>query len=320
MSNDVLVVAEHQGGALSDVTFELLGQARQVAGAWGGRVVAALLGAPQLAGELGAADVVVSVEHPALEGYNPEAYERALLEVLAQRSPRLVLLSTTTVGLDLGAALSVRWEAPLVSYVVGLVAEGTGVLATARIYGGKLLAEVELSGDRLVCEVIAGSFPAQAGRAQGPPAVEPLDVGEALSTLRTSLSQLSAAEAGDVDIAAADLLVSVGRGIGSQDNLEVVQELADAMGAPLAASRPLVDQGWLPKSRQVGKSGRTVKPKVYLMLGISGAPEHLEGMHDAELVIACNTDPKAPVFDVAHYGTTVDLFDLADELVKQVAV
>jgi len=191
-------------------------------------------------------------------------------------------------------------------------------LATARIYGGKLLAEVELSGDRLLCEVIAGSFPSAAGRGEGSPAVEPVDVGEVLGGLRTAVSQVTAPEAGDVDIAAADLLVSVGRGIGSQDNLEVVQELADAMGAPLAASRPLVDQGWLPKSRQVGKSGRTVKPKVYLMLGISGAPEHLEGMHDAETIIACNSDPKAPVFDVAHYGTTVDLFDLVDELAKQV--
>jgi electron transfer flavoprotein alpha subunit len=109
---------------------------------------------------------------------------------------------------------------------------------------------------------------------------------------------------------AADLLVSVGRGIGSQDNLEEVQELADALGAPLSASRPVTDSGWLPKTRQVGKSGLKVKPKVYLTFGISGAPEHLEGMRDAELIIACNTDEAAPIFDVAHYGTTIDLFDL----------
>jgi electron transfer flavoprotein alpha subunit len=125
-------------------------------------------------------------------------------------------------------------------------------------------------------------------------------------------------ESGDVDITAAELLVSVGRGIGSQDNLEEVQELADALGAPLSASRPVTDAGWLPKTRQVGKSGLKVKPKVYLTFGISGAPEHLEGMRDAELIIACNTDANAPIFDVAHYGTTVDLFDLVPALTEKV--
>jgi electron transfer flavoprotein alpha subunit len=134
-----------------------------------------------------------------------------------------------------------------------------------------------------------------------------------------SLQEIFEPEAGDVDITAADLLVSVGRGIGSQDNLELVTELADALGAPVSASRPVTDSGWLPKTRQVGKSGLTVKPRAYLALGISGAPEHLEGMRGAELIIACNTDPKAPIFDVAHYGTTEDLFDLVPELTEKLA-
>ncbi|MBX0330914.1 electron transfer flavoprotein subunit alpha/FixB family protein, partial [Oscillochloris sp. ZM17-4] len=123
-------------------------------------------------------------------------------------------------------------------------------------------------------------------------------------------------EAGDIDITTYDKLVSVGRGIGGQENIELAQELAGALGAALSGSRPIIDAGWLPKTRQVGKSGLSVKPKLYLMLGISGAPEHLEGMKDAELIVAVNSDAKAPIFDVAHYGSTCDLFEVAEALLE----
>ena len=126
--------------------------------------------------------------------------------------------------------------------------------------------------------------------------------------------QLLEPEAGDVDITAQEILVSVGRGIQSADNIPLVQELADAMGGVLAASRPIVDSKWLPKARQVGKSGVTVKPRFYLALGISGAPEHIEGMKDADLIVAINSDPNAPIFDYAHYGVAGDLFDIVPVL------
>jgi electron transfer flavoprotein alpha subunit len=317
MPNDILVLVDHVGGQLSDATFELLGKARELAGATGGQVVAALLGAPDLAGRLGAADVVVTVDHPALASYTPEAWEKTLLAVVTEREPRLVLIANTTIGMDLGAGLSAAWGAPLVAYAVAMEVDGSDLLATAQVYGGKLLAEVAFEGDRCVCTVVAGSFPASPGQAPDEgdsPAVEEMAPPAALDNLATSFLSLVEPEGGDVDITAADALVSVGRGIGSHDNLELVQELADAMGAPLSASRPITDLGWLPKTRQVGKSGLKVKPKVYLTFGISGAPEHLEGMRDAELIIACNTDASAPIFDVAHYGTTVDLFDLVPAL------
>lgn len=326
MANDILVLADHLKGQLSDATFELVGKARELAGAAGGQAVVALLGAPELASELGGADAVLTVDHPSLADYTPEAWEKALLHVVQERHPRLVLIANTTIGMDLGAGLSVAWPAPLVAYTVGLAAEDGAVVATAQVYGGKLLAEVAIEGDRGVCTVIAGSFPADAGRAPaisggapgtGSPAVESVAPPPELDSLRTSFLALVEPEAGDVDITTAEALVSVGRGIGSQDNVELVQELADAIGAPLSSSRPITDLGWLPKTRQVGKSGLKVKPKVYLTFGISGAPEHLEGMRDAELVIACNTDPQAPIFDVAHYGTTVDLFDLVPALTER---
>jgi electron transfer flavoprotein alpha subunit len=313
MANDILVLADHIGGQLSDATAELVGKAKELAGATGGSAVVALLGAPDLAGSIGGADTVLTVDHPALASYTPEAWEKALLAICTERQPRLVLIANSTIGMDLGAALSAGWGAPLVAYTVGLEADGSDIVATAQVYGGKLLAEVALTGDTGVCTVVAGSFPA-AGAGTGSPAVEALAPPAGLDDLKTSFLTMVEPEGGDVDITAADLLVSVGRGIGSQDNLEEIQELADALGAPLSASRPVTDSGWLPKTRQVGKSGLKVKPKVYLTFGISGAPEHLEGMRDAELIIACNTDANAPIFDVAHYGTTLDLFDLVPAL------
>jgi electron transfer flavoprotein alpha subunit len=319
VSGNVMVLAEHTDGHVSDGTYELISLARELAAAWGGVTEVALLGPPDLAGQLGAADVVVCVEHPALEEYVPEAYERALLEVLAQRSPRLLLLSNATVGLDLGAALSVRWDAPLAAYVSALALDGGAVVATVQILGGKVLAEVELPGERGIVTLLGGAFSAAAVAADaiGPQLVH-IAAPPGLDALRMSLRAVVAAGGGDVDISAADVLVSVGRGIESQENLETMTELADALGAPLSASRPVVDAGWLPKSRQVGQSGLKVKPRAYLAFGISGAPEHLEGMRRSELIIACNTDPGAPIFGVAHYGTTLDLFDLVPELVDKV--
>jgi len=257
------------------------------------------------------------MEHPALAAYTPEAYEKALLHLLEERQPRLVLIPNTTLGMDVGAGLSAAWQAPLVAYVVDLQSEDGTLVATSQVYGGKLVAESAVEGDRAICTVIAGSFPVEAGRAGAGASIEAVAPPAALDSLATSFVELREPEAGDVDISAADLLVSVGRGIGNGDDVELVQELADALGAAVSASRPVTDKGWLPKTRQVGKSGVKVKPRLYLSLGISGAPEHLEGMRDAELIIACNTDPQAPIFDVAHYGTTADLFDLVPALTEK---
>ena len=316
MANDILVLADHLRGQLSDTTAELVGKAKELAGATGGQAVVALLGAPDLAGQITGADTVLTVDHPTLTDYTPEAWEKTLLNIVNERQPRLVLIANTTIGMDLGAGLSAAWGAPLVAYTVRLEADGGDIVATAQVYGGKLLAEVALDGDKGICTVVAGSFPAATGG--GSPSVEAVAPPAGLDDLKTSFLTMVEPEGGDVDITAADILVSVVRGIGSQDNLEEVQELADALGAPLSASRPVTDAGWLPKTRQVGKSGLKVKPKVYLTFGISGAPEHLEGMRDAELIIACNTDAAAPIFDVAHYGTTLDLFDLVPAITDKV--
>jgi electron transfer flavoprotein alpha subunit len=313
-----MVLAEHTGNQIADGAQELLGKARELAAALGAMTEVVVFGPRELASQLSGADIVVSMEHPALVDYLPQAYEKALMEVLSQRAPRLLLMRNATVALDLGAALAVGWQAPLASYVNRIAIEDETVVATSQILGGKLLAEVELPGERGIVTVLGGAFPALSGEASSSPELVFLPPPPALDSLGMSVQKLNEADSRDVDIAAAEMLVSVGRGIESQDNLEIVQELADALGVPLSCSRPVVDARWLPKTRQVGQSGIKVKPKVYLAFGISGAPEHIEGMRNAELIIACNSDPAAPIFAVAHYGTVVDLFDLVPQLVARV--
>lgn len=314
MSEDVFVLVEHHAGAVSDATHELLGMAQGLAAQTGGTVVGCLLGseARGLADGL-AADTVLYVDAPQLEAFVPEAYAAALAALVAERDPRALLIANTTVGMDVAGAVSARTGRPLIAYCSAIGVEDGALVATSQVYGGKLNAEVETDGPAVV-SVVGGSAPAATG---GSPSVEDVP-GPDLSGIHTSFRARVEAESSDVDITAQDILVSVGRGIGGEDNIELAQELADALGATVSGSRPVTDAGWLPKSRQVGKSGRKVKPKLYLACGISGAPEHLEGMGDAELIIAINTDEKAPIFDAAHYGTTIDLFDLLPALTDQV--
>ena len=165
--------------------------------------------------------------------------------------------------------------------------------------------------------MIPGEYQIEAGLAVSPPEIEWLPLPDNLG-IRMSVKQYIEPDAGDVDISKEDVLVSVGRGIQNQDNMALAQELADALGGVLVSSRPIVDQGWLPTSRLVGKSGKKVKAKLYLALGISGAPEHVEALGDSEMILAVNTDPEAPIFSTAKYGTTVDLLDLAPVLTEKI--
>jgi electron transfer flavoprotein alpha subunit len=319
MAKDILVVAEQQRQKLDDVTFELLGLGKQLAGKSGGGLAVALLGGnAALAAQLGAAGKVLHVDHPVLNDFNPEAHGAALVEVVGQAAPSLVLVANTSMGMDLAALLSARKDLPLVAYTTQVGFDGGRFVATSQLYGGKVFAESVLDQDGGVVSVLAGAYPADAGRAAGAPPVTAVAV-PALDGTRLRFVGLIEPEGGDVDITQHDVLVAVGRGIQNQDNLPMVEALAKALGGAVCSSRPIVDSKWLPKTRQVGKSGLKVKPKVYLMLGISGAPEHLEGMKDSELIIAVNTDASAPIFAHAHYGTTADLFELVPALTKRLA-
>jgi electron transfer flavoprotein alpha subunit len=319
MSEDILVVVEHRGGVVLDPTFELLGRAVALAREGGGQAIAVVLGSgvDALLASLGAADRVIAVDDPAFVEFSPSAYQAALVPIVRDRSPRLVLVANTGPGMDVAAGLSAATGLPLAAYATDVSMDGGAPLVTCQLYAGKIDVRVRFADGRGIVTAVAGAFPAEAGTAAGSPQLDRLDA--PATDGRVRFKALLAPEGGDVDITRETVLVSVGRGVGERDNLELIEELATALGGAVSVSRPLADAGWLPRSRQVGKSGLKVKPRLYLALGISGAPEHLEGMRGAELIIAINSDPRAPIFSVAHYGAVADLLDVAPALTRRLA-
>jgi electron transfer flavoprotein alpha subunit len=298
------------------VNARLLAFARPLADATGGDVVALMArsGSPN-GSALAGADVVLEVSHPALDPYLPEAHLAVLSAAIRERSPDVVLVENTTAGYDLGAAAAAAADLPFVGYCVAASVSGAEAESTCGIYGGHLQATVRtpLPAVFAVNSVALTAEPAP-GRGERATLAPPPE----LDNLRTAFIEPVEAPAEEgVNLDSADLIVCVGRGIGGAENIEVAEELAEALGAELGASRPVIDSGWVPKARQIGKSGAHVQPKLYLGLGVSGAPEHVEGMQGSQLIIAVNTDPSAAIFNVAHYGAVADLFDVVDELTEQ---
>lgn len=316
MSNDIFVLVEHRDGTVTEGTFEILGRARELAGEAGGQAIALLLAADAgpLVGQLGGASIV-AIEDPTLAEFSPSVYQSALAPIVKERAPLLFIVANSGVGMDVAGGLSGATGLPVASFATSIALDGGTPVATCQLYAGKIEARVRFRDGRGICTMVAGAYPASAGRIGGDPRVEAVPMPAADQRVR--FRRLVRPEAGDVDITREGILVSVGRGIGDQDNIELVEELAAALGGAVSSSRPVADAGWLPRTRQVGKSGLRVKPKLYLALGISGAPEHLEGMRDAELIVAVNTDPRAPIFGVAHYGAVADILDVIPALTKR---
>ena len=319
MSNDVFVLAEHLQGEIQESTFEVLGLARGVAAATGGRVIAVLPGwqAESLAESLGAADEVLYLEHEALESFSSDAWKSVLIPVLQEREPQVTLISMSATGMDLAAPLSAALDLPLVASAQNVAIEDGKTVVTSQLYAGKATVESEFSGPGIVA-VMTGALDPDQGRSDAKPPVTKVQPALDASAIRVSFDKLVEPSGEDVDITREDVLVSVGRGVEREDNISDVEELAEELGGVLSGSRPVIDQGWLPRTRQVGKSGAKVKPRLYLALGISGAPEHVEGMKDAELIIAINTDPSAPIFEAAHYGATEDMLDVVESLTEKI--
>jgi len=318
MKGNLWVLAEQWRGQLSEITFELMALGRELAEQLGVPFEAVLFGhnAKELAGQLGVADKVLYVDHALLKEPSPETYAQALEQLVKAKQPGAVLVPLTNVMMDVAALAPARLGAAFVNWCKGaLVSEGK-LQASAVLYGGKIEALVRVEAEPAVLGILPGVRPAEKGRKEKAVPVE--EAGVTLETPRVRLNKYVEPEAGDVDITQQEVLVSVGRGIQTQNNIELAQELAEALGGAVSGSRPVIDQGWLPQSRQVGKSGASVKPKLYLALGISGAPEHVEGMKNAALIVAINTDPHAPIFNVAHYGAAMDMFDLLPRLTEEI--
>jgi electron transfer flavoprotein alpha subunit len=318
MTKDVLVLAEVQRNALADVTVELLAAAQGLVAQTGGQVLALVLSpdGAVYAPLLGAADRIVLLDDAQLAGYSPEPCLAALREVVEAEQPRAVLIGATSIGWDLGPLLAARLGAPLVTGCKTVEDHGESLQVTTSFCGGKMMAEVQVRAAPAVLVILPGSFRPEV--APGKAVVERRKPTSPLAAADVAFDEWIMPEAGDVDITQQDVLVAVGRGIQQKDNLELAEELGRALGGAVCASRPVVDQGWLPSTRQVGKSGMTVKPKLYLALGISGAPEHQEGMKGADLIIAVNTDPKAPIFDIAHFGAEADVMELLPALTEAI--
>ena len=306
----ILVHAEHEAGAVRDTAFELIAIARSL----GGEIEALVVGSEPkaLAGQLGGADRMIAIADPALETYLPDAHAAAMQSAIRARRPDLVLLSYGTAGLDIAPPVAHACGLPLVCNAVALRLEETALAVRAQIYGGKLEASARVPLPAIAM-AMPGAARAEEGRLDGTPPVEIVAMppgGEAGIQLVETLEP----EAGGVDLTQAERIVCVGRAIGGTDKIAVVEELAGLLDAEIAGSRPVIDAGWLSKDRQVGKSGTTVKPRLYFMAGVSGAPEHLEGMSDSELIVALNTDESAPIFAKAHYGAVCDMFDVLPKL------
>ena len=319
--NEIIVLAEHRQGELRDVTWEMLSKGRQLAETLGAEIGVALLGkgVKNLAEALKPkAHRVFLVEDDRLEFYNSETYEKVLIQLITERRPFLTLIGHTATGMDFAPSLAARLKMPLATDCIEVDLQGETLSLTRQLYAGKVNGTVSfLKKDPYMVTVRSGSFPVLE---RDPLPGEVVSIPSPLTEegLAKRFLQYVEAAVGEVDITQADILVSIGRGIKDSENIPMVKELAQALGAALSCSRPVVDKKWLPKGCQVGTSGKTVKPKVYIAIGISGAFQHVAGMKGAGTVIAINKDPKAPIFSVANYGIVADLFKMVPVLKNRI--
>ena len=316
---NVLVIAEHREGKLSPPTLELVALGRDLAPDAGGEVKVAVLGngVDAIARQVAMHAEVLLVKDPLLEAYSPGGYAQALGQVREAADPTIVLLPHSPEGYDLAPAIAAAWEAPIVTNCVGLSLEGTALVAARKILNDKLLEEVEVSSDRPYIATVRAASVKASDPLPTPAAITKVDVSIDGSKLGARFVRYEKPQVQDIDISAADIVVSAGRGIKEKKNLALVEAFAKAIGGVVGASRPLTDMDWLPKTRQVGQSGKTVHPKLYVACGISGAMQHVSGMKDAGTIIAINTDPTAPIFEVAHYGFTANVLELLPAVVKE---
>jgi electron transfer flavoprotein alpha subunit len=298
-------------------TLELVAMGRTLAAGASARILLA----GHRAGALGEALAPYGVEvlladDPALEAYTYDGVAQAVRAAMDRSKPRVVLVAHTAQGYDLAPALAASLDLPLVTNCVDLRLEGETLVATRRMLNEKVQGEFEIASDRpCVATVRPGARkpaePAPGGR------VTRLEVRIDPAAIRARFLRIEAPEVEDIDIGQADIVVSAGRGIQKKENLQVVERLAKRLGGVVGASRPLTDMDWLPKTRQVGQSGKTVRPKLYVACGISGAMQHVAGMKDAGLIVAINTDPSAPIFEVAHIGFVANVLELIPAVLKE---
>ena len=321
MSNGVLVFIEHRDGVLNKTSLEAIAAAQILASQMPQPVIAVVLGADPtaIAQDIATYDLVkvVKAVNPKLAEYTPDAYSDAMEGVVRQLDPQLVVMPHTYLVRDYAPKLAARFGKSLISDCVRAEVSGEAMTFTRRIFLGKLDADVVSDGAAPVFATFqSGAYrPDQASKGSGA-AIEEMavEVGEVRMRPEAPFQEVKQA----VDLSKADIIVAVGRGIKSKDNLVLAEKLAEVLGGDLAASRPICDAEWLPIDRQIGSSGQTVAPKLYVALGISGAIQHLVGMKNSGTIVAINKDPEAPIFDIADYGIVGDLFEAVPVLTEEI--
>lgn len=319
MSGNVLVVMEQRGGAWNRMSFETLAAGQQLAGELGQTVSAAVAGqsVDGLANELTSKKLerVYAVEHELLNNYTADGFTAALEQLIQKEQPSFVLFPHTYQVRDFAPKLATRFNQVLISDVTAI---RSGPVFVRQLFQGKLNMDVKAGGQAPhFVSIQAGSFRAEQVQ-EGTAGVEKFSPQLDASAIRTRPLEPFRESARAVDLGAAEVIVSVGRGIKEKDNLPLVEELAKALGGEVAASRPICDNGWLPMERQIGSSGQTVSPKLYVAIGISGAIQHLVGMKGSKTIVAINKDSNAPIFEVADYGIVGDLFEVIPALTEEV--
>lgn len=311
----VLVVIETSAGIARDASLEALAYATQIAD--GGPVSAVVVGnnVGDVASTM-AADTVYVVDSPLVERYTADGYTAAIEAAVSAASPAVVLLGGTTSGRDLGPYLAARAGVNCLSDCVELRREGSALIGTRPVYQGKLLSDTSLSGEGTSYAVLRGGVvdPAASGT---PGSVTPLDAGLSDDSLRVKLVEVNVPPVGAVDLQGAGAIVAGGRGVGSAEGFEALDKLASVVGGAVGATRAVTDLGWRPHYEQIGQTGKTVKPRLYFAIGISGAVQHVVGMQGSETVVAINRDPDAPIFKLAQIGIVGDLNEILPALIAE---
>lgn len=322
MSN-ILAVVEQRDGALRKVSNEVVSAARRIADALGGEAHALVLGGAGIAdqaGELGryGADRVWVVESDALSSYNPEAYARAVVEALQGKEYFAVFFAASGQGKDLAPRVAAKLDVPLATDATALEVEGGDLLITRPLYAGKAFVQVTLAGTPRLVSLRPNVFRAEENAKAG--AVERIEVSIPADSLRVKVREVKATGGEKLDVAEAPIVIAGGRGLRGPENWSLLEDLCDAIGpqCALGASRAVVDAGWRPHGEQVGQTGKTVAPQLYIAVGISGAIQHLAGMRTAKTIVAINKDPDAPIFKVADYGIVGDAFEVVPRLAEEI--
>ena len=324
MPNTILVITEQRDGKLSRVSWETLAAGQALAAETGWPLEAAFLGSgvASLAAELAGKKVskVYALESPKLELYTPDAFASALKQFLAAHQPKLVLMPHTYQVRDFAPKLATAMGRSVISDCIGYKKEGDKLLFTRQMFQGKFAADVSFQCEAPWFVTLQnGAFRAdkvEAGAGAAP--VETVKVDIADGVVRNQPREVFTEAKQAVDLTQAEIIVAVGRGIKEQKNIDLAKRLAEALGGEIAASRPICDSGWLPMDRQIGSSGQTVAPKLYLALGISGAIQHIVGMKGSRTIVAVNKDAEAPIFEIADYAVVGNLFDIVPPLIEEV--